>query len=198
MAAILTYDENELLLRVSKGDEEAFRILYDLYRNKIFFITWKLTHIETLAEDVVQEVFIKLWLHKEELSGINYFNSYLNILTRNHIFNHLRKLANEEAYLRELNAKEAYATHDSFDTLVNNELQNLLNRAVALLPPRQKKVFFLSRIEGLKHKEISAHLHISRSTVKSHMMEALRFIKGYLIHHRGPLIFLLSLPLFSI
>jgi len=195
LSAQLTYNINELLLRVSKGDEEAFRRLYDLYRNKIFSITWKLTGAETLAEDVVQEVFIKLWLHREELSNINYFNSYLNVITRNYIFNHLRKLANEDAFLQGLTIKNEYSTCDGFDAIVFNELQNLHQKAISFLPPCQKKVYLLSRLEGLKHQEISAHLKISYSTVKSHFMEASRFIKHYLLSHRDSLIliFLLSL-----
>ncbi|MEO8764536.1 MAG: RNA polymerase sigma-70 factor [Ginsengibacter sp.] len=179
MLSKLPYAERELLLKVSEGDVDAFRTLYDHYRNKIFSIAWKLTSDETLAEDVVQEVFIKLWVNKEKLSDLDYFNSYLNVVTRNYIFNHLRKLANENAYLRELTVT-GEPTQDSFDTLVHNELQNALKKAITHLPPQQKKVYLLSRIEGLKHQEISDILHISRSTVKSHMVEALRFIKGYL------------------
>ena len=164
---------------MSEGDQDAFRTLYDRYRNKIFSIAWKLIGAETLAEDVVQEVFIKLWVNKEKLSDLDYFNSYLNVITRNYIFNHLRKLASEDAYLRELTVK-GEPTQDSFDTLVYNELQDTLKKAIAHLPPQQKKVYLLSRNEGLKHQQISDILHISRSTVKSHMVEALRFIKDFL------------------
>lgn len=175
--------ENELLIQASTGNEKAFRLLYDMFRNKIFSIASKLTGLESAAEDVVQEVFIKLWLHKEKLSEINHFNSYLNTLIRNHIFNALRKIAHEDAFLRRLIYKSEKVSKDSFDQVVYNQLQKLVSKAVDLLPPQQKKVYLLSRTEGLAHNEIASRLHISRSTVKGHMVEALKSIKTYLLSH---------------
>ncbi len=114
--------EKEILLRVSKGDEQAFHQLYNLYNKKIFSIAWKLTGIESAAEDVVQDVFIKLWLHREKLSGINYFTAYLNTITRNHIFNSLRKIAHEDILLRDLLQKGEPVEKDGFDVVVYNQL----------------------------------------------------------------------------
>ncbi|HEY6899437.1 MAG TPA: sigma-70 family RNA polymerase sigma factor, partial [Puia sp.] len=145
-------------------------------------IACKLAATESLAEDIVQEVFIKLWLQRERLAEVDCFDAYLNVITRNLIFNHLRKVAGEAAALKELAAREVVAGQDGFSTIVYHELKNNLERAVAHLPPQQKKVYQLSRLDGMKHREISDELRISPSTVKSHMVEALRFIKNYLHH----------------
>jgi RNA polymerase sigma-70 factor (ECF subfamily) len=180
--------EKELLLKISEGDETAFRNLYDHYRNRVFSIACKLTATESLAEDVVQEIFIKLWLQRQKLTEVDCFDAYLNIITRNHIFNYLRKAAHEELLLKELTAWEGAARQDGFSTIVYHELRDNLEKAVAHLPPQQKKVYQLSRLDGMKHREISAMLRISPSTVKSHMVEALRFIRNYL-HHIPFLVF---------
>jgi len=164
-------------------EEQDFRQLYNTYRSKIYSIACKLLGNESAAEDVVQEVFIKLWIHRDKLSEISYFNSYLNTITRNHIFNALRKIAHEDAFLRNLLSKSEKTGKDGFDAVVYNQLQKLVNSAVELLPPQQKKIYFLSRSEGLDHKEIAERLHLSKSTVKGHIVEALRFIKHYLTTH---------------
>ena len=187
--------EKQLLIQASQGDEKAFRELYNMYRSKIYSIACKLTGVESAAEDIVQEVFIKLWMHRDKMSEINYFNSYLNTITRNHIFNTLRKIAHEDAFLRNLLSKSEKTDKDSFDTVVYNQLQKLVNSAVELLPPQQKKIYLLSRSEGLDHKEIAEKLHISKSTVKGHMVQALRFIKKYLTAHTDHALMVLILSL---
>ena len=189
MSEIPTYDVNELIARVSQGDEASFKKLYDLYRNRVFSISWKFAGSRALAEDIMQEVFIKLWLHREKLSDIRSFDAYLNVITRNHILNYLRKLSFEENFLRNLSAGETPVVQGNFDAVAYNELQGALHKAVSLLPPQQKKVYFLSRMEGLKYEEISTCLNISRSAVKNHIVEARRFIKNYLHHYAGALVF---------
>lgn len=190
--------DKALILQVSEGDEGAFRILFDQYRNKIFSIAWKITGVESAAEDVVQEVFIKLWMNKEKLAEIENFNAYLNTITRNHIFNNLRKVAYEQTFLEELIRLQSVNTIDVSDSVLYNELQNLVHRAIQQLTPQQKKVFQLSRTDGLKHAEIAARLNISRSTVKDHIVEALRSIRTFLNAHEDLTSLLVILHLCSL
>ena len=189
------HNEKELLLQVTQGSETAFHILYNRWRDRIFSISYRLTKSEPAAEDVVQEIFIKLWVNKEKLNEINNFGAYINILTRNHIFGQMRKLAIEESYLRDLIASENLQNRkNTSDIIVYNELKKLFNEAIAQLPPQQKKVYQLGKLEGKKYGEIASILHISRETVKNHMIHAMRSIKAFLSKHEG----LLGLLLFSI
>lgn len=182
--------DRELILLVSSGDIAAFRKLYDIYRNKIYSIAFKFTSVQTAAEDIVQDVFIKLWLNKERLPDVENFNAYFNAIARNHIFNYLRKIAHEETLLQNLATNQIVKDKDTFDNLSYHELQGFLNKAVEQLSPQQKRVFMFSRIDGLKHKEIAEKMSISQSTVKGHMVEALSQIKRFLIS-REDLLFLI-------
>jgi len=181
--------ENELIQLLSSGNREAFRELFDKYHKKIFSIALKITGVEETAEDVVQEVFIKLWLHKEGLARVENFNAYLNTITRNHIFNSLRKIATEQMCLKKI-AAQHHKQKNNADPVIYHELEQLVSKAVAELSSQQKKVYQLSRGEGLKHEEIAERLGISSSTVKGHMVEALRHIKSVL-RANGELIILL-------
>ena len=177
--------DKALILQISKGDEYAFRMLFDQYRDKIFSIAWKITRVRSAGEDVVQEVFIKLWMNKEKLAEVENLNAYVNKITRNHILNNLRKVAYEQTFLEDLIKEQSVNTEKVSDPVLYNELQNLVHRAIQQLSPQQKKVFQLSRTEGLKHAEIAAQLNISQSTVKDHMVEALRSIKIFLNAHES-------------
>jgi RNA polymerase sigma-70 factor (ECF subfamily) len=170
-------NEKTILCLVAKGDENAFQELYENYRNKVFYIAWKLLRSKDNAEDVLQEIFIKIWTHKEKLPDIENFNAYLNTLIRNHIYNCLRKQANEENFILEAAKQDINDSNLTFDTVLLHELQHKLQSAVYQLSPQQKRVFELSRLEGFTHKEIAEMMNISKETVKKHMMEASRLVK---------------------
>lgn len=182
MKNISTYTDtdHELALLISTGNKEAFRTLFKKYRNKIFSIAWKFTETEEIAENLVQEVFIKLWINKEKLANVENLNAYLNTVVRNHILNYLRKVAAEQKFLQRLAVKEIEKEKTGFDRVCYKELQHLVHEAVDQLPPQQKRVYNFSRSEGLKYEEIAERMGISRSTVKGHIIEALNHIRKFL------------------
>jgi RNA polymerase sigma-70 factor (ECF subfamily) len=181
MKHISTIADHELILLIAAGSIEAFRQLFDKYRNKIFSMACKFTGSDDVAEDAVQEVFIKLWLNKEKLLKVDNFNAYLNTVVRNHIFNYLRKIALEQKFLLKLAARKKQKNKDTFDSVSYNELQSLIYKAVSELPVQQKKVYNLSRVDGLKHEEIAEKMGISRHTVKGHLVAALNHIRNFLL-----------------
>jgi RNA polymerase sigma-70 factor (ECF subfamily) len=185
LSQVSAYEESSILAHVAEGDEIAFRKLYDLYRDKLFFIAFKITRDESSSEDVVQEVFIKLWLNRQKLLELDSLAAYLNSITRNHIFSQLRKLATEEVYLRDLINSHRPESKDGSDQVLYNELKKMLDTAVARLPPQQKTVYQLGKIEGKKYDEIASLLNISKETVKNHMTKATASIKAYLGDHQG-------------
>lgn len=184
--------EKTLLAAVAKGDALAFGRIYEQYRRKVYTISLRLLGSEAEAEDVHQEIFIKIWLQREKLLEIEYFNSYLNTLIRNHIYNALRKKSNQNSYLRELlNASDA-DSDEAFKKAESREIQKLLHQAIDKLPKQQKKVFELVRIEGRPQGEAAEALSISKETVKKHLMGAQRTIAAFFRNKNiSPLLILL-------
>lgn len=172
---------------VAAGDEGAFRSLFDVYRDKVFFYILRMTECRQTAEDVLQDVFIKVWLERAALSEVRNFNAWVYRLALNHTINGLRRLARETLVLSELGRQAGEPLAPAADALfARNELKKLLDSAVEKLPSQQKLVYHLSRVEGLKHKEIASRLNISPFTVKKHMQQALHFIREQFGHHPVP------------
>ena len=189
-------NESRLLERVANGDYKAFHQLYDHYRNQVFYFGLKFLKSETSAEDLLQEVFSKIWITRKKLVDLDNFSKYLNTITLNHIYNLLRRKAFEETFLHEQFFKVENNREEAFNCVDLHELEGLLGKAVNQLPPQQKKVFELSRMQGLKHGEIARQLNISGETVKKHIMEALRNVKSYLASHGQTEVSILLLLLF--
>ncbi len=180
MKSLNSDDDLILLQRVTNDDVHAFSLLYDRYRNQVFYFGFKFLKSAPAAEDVLQEVFSKIWINRRKLVELINFSKYLNTLTLNYIYNLLRRKAHEEIFLHERFCAAAFNTEEVINAVDLHELEGLIYCAVRQLPPQQKKVFELSRIQGLKHEEIAKQLNISRETVKKHIIEALRNVKSYL------------------
>ena len=170
-------NEANLLALVAKGNQRAFTELFDAYYKQLGEYIYKLTDSIEVTEEIVQDVFIKVWLKKETLPELDNFCYYLFILSRNQALNHLRKEANDK--VRQLEwSKQWDEDYLPDDCSVSEQYRQLLDTAVEKLPPQQKKVYKLSREQRLKHEEIAKILNISPETVKKHIKLALRFIKS--------------------
>ena len=132
------------------------------------------------AEDALQDIFLKLWTGRENLTAIENFSAYLYRMSHNHVINGLRRMALNTFILAELQRESAPGALSADAELLRKQLQEKLNLAIETLPAQQKKVYTLSRINGLKHEEIARELNISLSTVKNHMTQALQAIRLYL------------------
>ncbi|MCU7547978.1 RNA polymerase sigma-70 factor [Chitinophagaceae bacterium LB-8] len=175
-------DDRLLLQQIAEGHEKAFAVLVSRYWNNIY--GQALTYLKSShqAQDIVQEVFIKIWEKRETLPQIERFDSFLFITARNHIISELRKkLANPldpdvvDVY------KEERVVPDQ--QLSFKQLQQHLKTAVELLPQQQKTAFLLSRDEGLSYEAIAAQMNLSRETVKKHIGRSLNFLRTYMRTH---------------
>ena len=173
------YNERELLISIANDDELAFHSLYHHYRNKVVTIAYKVLQSEPEVLDALQEIFLKIWIIRAKLPAIDNFNAYLNTITRNHLSNRLRKRLYEEMALSAIVRDEISAGQED-DPILIRQLHDILHNAIRRLPLQQKKVFELSRLEGVKQNDIAAQLHISRETVKRHLSEAARNLRNML------------------
>jgi RNA polymerase sigma-70 factor (family 1) len=171
-----------LLLNIANGDEKAFRQIFDYYSSKIYHFALKLTHSTVLAEEIVQEIFLKIWNNREKLSEVEFFPAYLYTIARNHAFNVLKRIAIEANANAKLVAKLPLHHSETEEGIICGDYESHLDRIVNSLPPQQKKVYSLCHGEGLKYEEAAERLNISRLTVKTHMQSALRTIKSQFGH----------------
>ncbi len=170
-------NEKNLLQQVSEGNEQAFRQLFDTYKNKLYFYILKITESEDVAEDVVQNIFLKLWINRANLIQIQNLNAYLYRMSHNYAINGLKRMARETLALAEIIKQEAKSYNSADENVIHKDVQQLLNKAIEQLPTKQKLVFKMSWNEGLKQEEIAQRLNISILTVKKHKGEALRKIR---------------------
>lgn len=169
-------NETATILRLKDGDKDAFELLYNLYWQKVYnFTRLYITHpIE--VEEVLQEVFVKLWEVHALIDETKNFEGFLFIITRNLIFNCSRRSFYEDNFqLTLLEAVEE--SYNVEDELAASELRSYLDSLLEMLSPRQREVFHLSREEHLTYKEIAIRLQISEKTVEHHISYVLKFLK---------------------
>ena len=170
----------ELVERISENDSLAFEKLYFLFANRVYCFAKRYLQTEDEIEEVVQEVFTKLWEHRMSLKSNMSINGYLLTITKNTIFNQYRKSLNHKAYCKYIVTFHKENKHIGDNDIVYNELKQIVENAIENLPPQRRKVFKLSRFKGYAYKEISDELGLAEKTVEAHIRLAIRDIKKVL------------------
>lgn len=169
-----------ILIQFSKGNQLAFRRLYDIYSADVYRVAFYILKIEKYAEEVVQDSFLKLWDNREVIDVNTSLNTYLYVICRNLSFNKLKQVKREQKLFRTIEREDEYLYRDSDHFLTVKEFYESFEAVLDLLPERQRTILRLSRIDGFSHKEIAQKLSISTNTVKNHMVQALKTIKNHL------------------
>lgn len=170
-------------MRVAAGDQAAFRLLFDLYRQRLFSFAWQLCHSAVDAEEVVQDVFLKLWEQRDKLTEVSFPRKYIYTMTRNRTLDLLGKIARNDRMIREVWVNMTQSDNPTQQLLDAEESQKLIQVALSLLSEKKQIIFALSRKEGLSHQEIAARLNLSVQTVKNIITEILKHIQHFLSHH---------------
>jgi len=173
-------NENDLLARVAEGDEKAFALIFHHYRHKIYSYAYHISGSSAQADELVQDVFLKVWLYRDKIPHILRFDSWLFTIARNQVFDMLKSMAREASLRHQMAGLLDPDANPVEDRMLTRENEEQLQRALDKLSPRQKLIFTLSRNEGLKHEEIASQLHISRHTVKTHLVQALKTLRNLL------------------
>ncbi len=170
------YSEAEWIHALRDGDVKAYSELFDRYGKRLYFFSKGYLKSEEDAEEIVQEVFIKIWNNRKELSVEKSFESYLFTIAKNGILNTIRKSKSEQAYLN-------YAKiHPEKNVLLDEELNFIeldaaYKKIVENLSPRRKEIYLLSREQHLSNNEIAEKMNISVKTVENQMTSALSEIR---------------------
>jgi RNA polymerase sigma-70 factor (family 1) len=177
------YEDRELLSRVAEGDQAAFHRLFTTYKDRLFTFAYGLTHSAVDAEEVVQDVFMKLWEGRGSLPSIEHPQKYIFTMTRNRTLDLLTKIGRNQKLMRQVWANLSQSDDGTAELLQAKESQKLIGEAVSRLTERKQVVYRLSKEEGLTLDEIALQLGISKQTVKNTLTEALKGIKEYLSGH---------------
>lgn len=178
-------EEEYLLYRLKSGDMKAFESLYEIYSSVIYNNIIRLIKDRTTSEDLLQDVFIKIWENREKIDIKQSFVSYLFICSRNIAFNFKRRLkleVNSSLYSNNLAEPHAKAVDDWFET---KEIEQYFEQIINKLPEQRQKVFRLAKLDGKKYQEIADDLGISISTVKDHLVKANKFVKKNMMENGG-------------
>ena len=173
--------QEEIIIRkVKNGDTLAFEELFNKYYQKLKQFTYQFTKSEFIAEEIVQEVFINLWVKRDKIDLNLSFNGYIYRITRNLLINHLKKMARDEKALEEFWYNMDKEKDNVSEQILDKEYNQHLEEAIDKLPKQKQLIFRLSREEGKSHYQIAEELGISKNTVKNHMVAAIKAIKNYL------------------
>ena len=178
-----SYNEQELIQLIAQGDEQAFTKLFDQYHNRIYGFAFKLTHSTTVAEEITEDVFLKIWLKRNDLLQIQNFSAYLFTVARNETYKILRQIAKNYQTVLLAENHDAFAYEHLENKLIIKEFTSLLQKAIDRLPHQQKQVFQLIKQEQLKRHEVAQILHLQPETVKFHLAQAMKNIRAFCMLH---------------
>ena len=172
------YEEANLIALLAEDNQYAFQLIFDKYRNKVYRNAMLYIKSPAIAEDIVQDIFIKLWFQRKNLSEIVSLESWIHQMTKNHTINSLKKLAHEwnesQKWIKTVNNIEN-VTADHKIRL--KEYDALMQQIIEKLPLQQQKVYLLAKEEGFSYEAIASELCLSPFTVKTHMARALASIR---------------------
>ena len=184
-------NEKELFIRIAEGDEEAFIKIFHSYNAKLFPSILQLTKSRSEAEEVMQNLFLKLWTNRSSLYQIDNPGGWLYRVASNLALTELRTKAASKKHSKVLEGHQSESDDSLLQQLDAAELRNLIAEAAEKLPKKQQQVFYYSRTKGMNRQEIAQILGISESTVKNQLGAALKFIQAYISKSHG-----LYLPFF--
>lgn len=172
-------NDHQLLERIKSGNASYYEELFRKYYRPLCLFALKYLRDPDEAEEIVQEMFVRIWQKKENLVIATSLKSYLYQAVRNICLNHLKHEAVKLEYQK--NSIDSSSTANVSDTLVALELEVRIRETLDKLPTERKRIFLMSRNEGLKYREIAEKLNISVKTVENQMSKALKFLKSELI-----------------
>lgn len=184
MSFVQLYNEKELLAGVARGDEKAFHALYYHYSPRIYSNLLKLVKSADLAQELLQQVFVNIWLRHSTIDPEKSFRSYLFATANNLVIDFYRKAKRDKLLMDKLlSAAQEYYLHTE-EWLQEKETRHLIQEAIDDLPPQRKIIFTLCKLENKTYKEVSQLLGISPATVNSQIVKATSAIQKKLIANR--------------
>ncbi len=170
-------DDRCLIRELRKGDKEAFELIFNKYKEKLYFFALGYLHSSSEAEEVIQQVFVSLWENRSILIEVFTLKDYLYKAVINKVYNYFKHQIVRQKYQNHMITQESLEDDHSQQSIYFNDLKGNLDTLIETLPARQQQIFKLSQVEGLSHNEIAARLGLSVRSVENQIYRALKFIK---------------------
>ncbi len=183
-------DEKELLMQLREGSAQALDYFYHQYSLRIYRKLLKMVKVDVIAEELVQDVFVRIWDKRHQIDPNQSFKSYLFAIAQNLVYDLYRKVARDERLQEVIKEASSELYRHVEEGVFLKETSEILNKAINNLPSQQKLVFTLCKLEGKSYEDASATLGISTSTINSHIVKATKSIKGYMFREQNAAFFL--------
>ena len=182
MPEVHSATDRELLQLIAGGDQKAFNRLFDRYRDQLFHYLRKITKSDETAEEIVLDVFVKIWTGRSILTEIDNFEAFIFQVAKNKGLDFLRQVQRNRLQQTELwKRMQTSSYRESADEKVMlDDITQAVHEAVEHLSPQRKKVYQLSREQGFTYEQIGKRLHLSTHTVRNHLAASLNIIRSYL------------------
>jgi RNA polymerase sigma-70 factor (family 1) len=174
------HTEPDLLKRLSVGDHDALAWLYKNFSARIYDYSFLLTSNPQLSEDLVQDVFFKIWQKRHTIPEVQNFNAWLYTITRNLVISYFRRHTFEKRYAEEILITATISANNCEQAIQENEYKRRIAQAESILSPRELLVYQLRRQHNWPRHKIARHLNTSPCTVKSQIQKALKKLKTQL------------------
>ena len=178
---LLNKQDIELIELLISGSQEAFGELYARYQKQLSYYCKQYMRNEADTEDLVHDTFLQLWEKRQILPAISSFPGFIQTMAKNHILKKFRHFDVHSRFARNMLMNQTDSTNETEDTIIDNDYTKLLDELIEKLPPKQKEVFRLSRIEEYTYKEISELLQMPVGNVRRYASFALEKIKDQLL-----------------
>lgn len=170
----------ELITLIKQGNESAFRVLFDLYSSKLYYFSLKFLKEREASQEIVQEVFLSLWLNRAKLDPNYPIAPYLYVITRRLTLNSLRQIANSQSAMERMWLNVQKTSNETEEQVLLEDLERFTEQVLLKLPKQQQLIYRMSRHQELSYDEIAEELNISRNTVKNHLVSALKTLRSQL------------------
>lgn len=178
-------NDTDLAIKIRTGNQKAFREIYDRYHVQMYYIAKKYVKSSDLAQDAVQDIFVKLWEKRDRVDETKSIKGYLFTMLKNHLLNMIRDRKDEIVSISGIKSKKLPRQNLTEDELIYKEYHEIVKEGMKELSDRKREVFELKTLQGHSNSEVAELLNINIRTVKTHFYNSSKFMREYLKNHAG-------------
>lgn len=175
--------DKKLTAGIKNNEACSFEFLFEKYHRQLFVLALRYVKDEQLAEDAIQDLFLKVWQKRDQLDSSRSIKGFLFTTLKNHVLNMVRNRKRRILNTIEAGTRKPACVRNTEHEILWNEYQHLLEQGLEQLPSGKREVFRLRRVHGFTNQEVAAKLQISAATVKSQLYKATQFLRGFLKTH---------------